>query len=121
MDGLDYTFRQGLPYPEPGRGTPESVEILAMTPATLYEHEHEGEGARYYIRDGDLKGLVSQAPGTPEEALARYKHGSGMIVSMRRGAGEVVTAGTCEWVMGLTRRCQHTMQITRTILDTFRA
>jgi len=121
VDGLDYTFHQGLPYPEPGRGTPESVEILAMTPATNMECEHAGEGARYYLRDADLNAIVDQAPGTREQALARYRYGSGMLVCMQRGAGQVVTAGSCEWVMGLTRRCQHTMQITRNVLDAFRA
>ncbi|MGQ2909857.1 MAG: N,N-dimethylformamidase beta subunit family domain-containing protein [Aliihoeflea sp.] len=119
VDGLDYTFRQGLPYPEEGRGTPESVEILAMTPATLYEYEHEGEGERYYIADRDLEGVARKAGGAREAALARYKHGSGMVVAMKRGAGEVVTAGSCEWIMGLTRRCEHTMQITRNVLDVF--
>jgi len=121
VDGLDYTFRQGLPYPEAGRGTPESVQILAMSPATNVEYEHAGEGTHYYIRDTDFNGIVAQAPGTREEAMARYRYGSGMIVSMQRGAGEVLTAGSCEWVMGLARRCPHTMRITRNVLDAFRA
>ena len=42
-----------------------------------------------------------------------------MLVHMSRGKGEVVTAATCEWVMGLKRNCPFTMQITRNILDRF--
>lgn len=122
VDGLDYTFHQGLPFPEKGRGTPDSVEILAMTPATLYEYPNTGEGVRYYIGERDLLSVVSKAGGPDEQeaAMARYRHGSGMVVAMTRGAGEVVTAGSCEWVMGLTRGCAHTQQITRNVLDTFR-
>lgn len=55
------------------------------------------------------------------ETLARSYHGSGMMVSMRRGKGEVLTAASCEWVMGLRRSCAYTQQITRTILDRFSA
>jgi hypothetical protein len=91
-----------------------------MTPATLYEYPHSGEGVRYYIGDRDLMSIVGKAGGTEEEAIARYKHGSGMVVAMKRGAGEVVTAGSCEWVMGLTRGCVHTQTITRNVLDKFR-
>ena len=29
VDGLDYTFRQGLPYPVPVEGQPETIQILA--------------------------------------------------------------------------------------------
>jgi hypothetical protein len=42
-----------------------------------------------------------------------------MLVHMPRGRGEVVTAGTCEWVMGLTRNEFYTCRITRTVLDRF--
>jgi hypothetical protein len=44
VDGLDYTFRQGLPYPVEAPGVPEEIDILAMSPAVLFEYEHEGEG-----------------------------------------------------------------------------
>ena len=55
-----------------------------------------------------------------EETLAKSYHGSGMMVSMRRGRGEVLTAASCEWVMGLKRNCPYTQRITRNILDRFR-
>jgi hypothetical protein len=56
-----------------------------------------------------------------EATLAKTYRGAGMMVSMRRGAGEVLTAASCEWVMGLKRRCAYTQRITRNILDRFKA
>ena len=122
VDGLDYTFRQGLPYPVEAAGVPEGIEILAMAPAVLAEDEPPGEGFRYYVRSSDLDGLVQCVTGemTPE-GLDRYRYGAGMMVHMRRGAGEVLTAASCEWVMGLTRRDPFTEQITRNVLDRFSA
>ncbi|WP_378942306.1 N,N-dimethylformamidase beta subunit family domain-containing protein [Mesorhizobium sp. ANAO-SY3R2] len=120
VDGLDYTFRNGLPFPVAGDGIPESIEILAMAPAVLAEDEPPGEGFRYYIRGSDHEGLVKSATGevTPE-GLARYRYGSGMMVHMTRGKGEVLTAATCEWVMGLKRGDPFTQKITRNVLDRF--
>ncbi len=105
VDGLDYTFRHGLPYPVPVEGQPETIQILAMAPAVLAEDEPDGEGFRYFVRSSDLEGLVKCVTGevTPE-TLARYKYGSGMMVHMTRGKGEVLTAATCEWVMGSEAR-----------------
>jgi hypothetical protein len=120
VDGLDYTFRQGLPYPVPVAGQPETIEILAMAPAVLAEDEPNGEGFRYFVRSSDLEGLVKCVNGevTPE-GLARYRYGSGMMVHMTRGKGEVLTAATCEWVMGLKRGDRFTQKITRNVLDRF--
>jgi hypothetical protein len=81
-----------------------------------------GEGYRYYLGDNDLRSAAQRACGdqTPE-SLDKVRYGSGMIVHMPRGRGEVVTAGTCEWVMGLKRNDFFTTRITRTVLDRFTA
>jgi hypothetical protein len=42
-----------------------------------------------------------------------------MMVHMTRGKGEVLTAATCEWVMGLKRGDRFTQTITRNVLDRF--
>jgi hypothetical protein len=42
-----------------------------------------------------------------------------MMVHMTRGKGEVLTAATCEWVMGLKRGDPFTQRITRNVLDRF--
>ncbi|PJE26471.1 hypothetical protein PSM7751_00732 [Pseudooceanicola marinus] len=119
VDGLNYTFERGLPYPVMDPGVPEGIEILAMSPATLFEYEHEGPGYRYYVRDSDLVGLSELAAEETPVARRNFQYGSGMVVGMKRGAGEVICAGTCEWVMGLTRRDPFTEQITRNALDRF--
>lgn len=119
VDGLNYTFHQGLPYAVPEVGVPDNIDILAMSPAMLAEYEHEQEGARYYLGDSDLVGLAQLAPGQGDDATRRYKHGSGMIVSMKLGRGEIITAGSCEWVMGLSHRDIYTTTITRTALNRF--
>lgn len=119
VDGLDYATLNGLPYPVAHPGIPDGIEILAMTPATFYEDEHEVEGGRYALRDNDLNDIILLDGGDPVEVRERLQHGSGMLVAMPRGKGHVVTAGTCEWVMGLTRRDEFTEQITRNVLDRF--
>lgn len=70
VDGLDYTFRNGLPYPVKVDGVPEGIEILAMAPATFAEDEVEGPGHRYYVHDSDYEGALAIAPGDAAEARA---------------------------------------------------
>jgi hypothetical protein len=45
--------------------------------------------------------------------------GSGMIVSFKRGRGEVFHAGSVEWVVGLLRRDAQVERVTRNVLDRF--
>jgi len=122
VDGVDYTFRDGLPYPTGRDGAADDIEILAMAPAVLAEGAHRGEGFRYNIGDHDLRGFVRLMTGGEDAAaLQRYRYGAGMLVAMPKGRGEVVTAASCEWVMGLRRREPFTEQITRNVLDRFLA
>ena len=122
VDGVDYTFRRGLPYPTGEDGTPLDVEILAMAPAVMAESPLESYAYRAYVGAHDWYEKAEMVYGAAtEEALRQSYHGSGMMVSMRRGKGEVLTAATCEWVMGLRRGCAYTQQITRNILDRFSA
>lgn len=120
VDGLDYTFRDGLPYPTHADGAPESVEILAMGPAVIAEDEFQGEGYRYYLRDGGLadRAMTMSNAVTPE-TLIKHRYGSGMMVTMTRGKGEVFTAGSCEWITGLARDEFYTQQVTRNVLNRF--
>ncbi|MFU1983800.1 N,N-dimethylformamidase beta subunit family domain-containing protein [Bordetella hinzii] len=120
VDGLEYTFRHGLPYPTHEDGAPANAEILAMSPALYGEEMHDGEGFRYYLKDGGLARKAEALSGDASPAsIARHQYGSGMIVSFTRGRGEVFTAGSCEWVMGLTRNCYYTQGVTRNVLARF--
>ena len=122
VDGLSYTFRDGLPYPTGEDGAATDIAILAMTPAMMAEAPLSAYGYRPYLGSHDWYGLTrSQYGEVTDETLRKTAYGSGMMVAMRRGRGEVVTAATCEWVMGLRRGCFYTQQITRNILDAFTA
>jgi hypothetical protein len=121
VDGLDYTFRDGLPYPVPVEGQPEDINVLAMAPAMFAEDEIEGPGYYYYVRDSDYSGAVAIVDEPEEEARRRYRYGCGMIVHMPKGAGEVFTAGSCEWVNGLSLREPFTCAVTRNVLTRFSA
>ena len=120
VDGVDYTFQDGLPFPTGRDGTPAEVEILAMAPAVMAEGPFTGYGYRTYVGGHDWYEKAQMIHGAvTEETKAKTRYGAGMVVAMRRGQGEVITAGSCEWVMGLKRNCFYTQQITRTILDRF--
>jgi len=120
VDGVDFTFRHGLPYPTHADGAPASLQILAMTPATTGEldHGHWGGPLGLGNSDGLFKAMVLEGSTAPE-VVDRVTRGAGMVASFRRGQGEVFNAATCEWVMGLTRGCRETRRITRNVLDRF--
>ena len=56
-----------------------------------------------------------------EAAIEATKRGAGMIVHFTKGKGEVFHAGTCDWIMGLTRRDAMVEQVTRNVLNRFMA
>ena len=81
-----------------------------ITSATLYIGE---EGGRWE---------AAALHGDPtEEQIASAARGNGVIVHWPRGRGEVFTAGTCEWVMGLKRGDRQVERVTRNVLDRFSA
>jgi hypothetical protein len=122
VDGLDYTFRDGLPYPTGRDGAATDIDILAMAPAVKFEQRHPGDGFRYYVGEHDLQFCTEVIEGTADsDAMDRHRYGSGMVVSMKKGRGEVFTAGSCEWVMGLAHHDPFTEQITRNVLERFTA
>jgi len=120
VDAVDYTFRDGLPFPTFADGAPEGLSILAMAPAVMGEADHAHEGSRLGIgaTDGLFKAMVLYGDTSPE-AVDRAMRGAGMVAHFRRGAGEVFNAATCEWVKGLDLGCAMTARITRNVLDRF--
>ena len=104
-DGLDYTVRHGLPYPTGDDGAPGGVEIIAMGLATLVEDHHGHEGVVQYLEDLDARFIAETLYyEATEETIDRVKRGSGMMVAMPKGQGEVFHAGTANWVAGLGGR-----------------
>lgn len=119
VDGLDYTFADGLPYPTFKDRARPGTEILAMSLASNREADHGHKGSVFYYGDASSEiarrryGEVNDAG---RKAAAR---GSGMIVTFERGAGTVFHAGSCEWVAGLKNADYYTEKITRNVLNRF--
>ncbi|MAM75734.1 N,N-dimethylformamidase beta subunit family domain-containing protein [uncultured Tistrella sp.] len=120
MDGLDYTFTDGLPEPTFTDGAPEGLQILAMGWATLAEGGRPEDGWSLMLGDADARFRAALlTDDASEESLRKHARGSGMVVHFTKGAGEVFTAGTCEWVNGLITRDPYTERVTRNVLDRF--
>lgn len=120
VDGVRYTFRNGLPYPTFEDGAPETLEILAMAPATLREEHHGNPGTLLYVGDADTAFSAELFHGQVDaESLDKVARGAGMLAVFTRGAGTVFNAGSCEWVAGLNARDPYADRITRNVLDRF--
>lgn len=120
LDGVDYTFRHGLPYPAFTDGAPENLDILAMTPAVAGE-EDRWAGAVPLGSGGtsETSGILAQTTrGQAAETDDWWHYGSGMMaVFDTDGGGTVFNAGTTEWVNGLTQHDYYVETITRNVLD----
>lgn len=120
VDGLDYVVRGGLAYPSSAEAVPEGLEILALGLSTLAEEGEMVPKGDVFIGVEDAAFAARTLVGRDDPAAVdRVKRGSGMIVSFRRGKGEVFHAGSCEWVAGLMRRDAAVMQVTRNVLERF--
>ena len=120
VDGVDFTFRQGLPYPTGSDGAPENLEILAMNASGLEEEDHGNKGTVLYAADADVEFKVSEFFGQDTPDLRREnQYGAGQMAIFSRNNGTVFNAGSCEWVNGLRLREPFTEQITRNVLDRF--
>lgn len=120
VDGLDYEMADGLPYPAATAGAPAGLEILAMGAATLTEEDHGHRGVDNFIGEEDVRFAAEILHGvaTPE-TIEKAKRGVGMIVAFPKGRGQVLHAGTCEWVAGLIDADPFVDRITRTVLARF--
>ncbi len=118
VDGLDHTFRDGLPVALGTDGAPDGIEIIAMGLAVMAEENHGERGVVPFLGDDDLRFAAEAVHGaaTPE-IMEKMRRGSGMMVNFRKGNGEVFTAGSCEWVAGLIDRDPFVERVTRNVLD----
>ncbi len=120
VDGLDYVIRHGLPFPSGAEEIPEDLEILGLGLASNIEVARGVDQSELFLNSDDsdfcaeiLYGKVS------DETTALAARGSGMIVSFKKGHGEVFHAGSCEWVAGLQRRDPQVEQVTCNVLKRF--
>ncbi|MFK0007804.1 N,N-dimethylformamidase beta subunit family domain-containing protein [Paenarthrobacter sp. NPDC090520] len=120
LDGVDFTFRKGMPEPTGVDGAPESLEIIAMTPATLGEEDKWDGAVPLGAPVGEFLDALDAIYG--DDLPERFKgecYGSGMVATFTKGAGEVFTAGSTEWVNGLRLSDPFTEQITHNVLRRF--
>ena len=120
VDGLDHVISDGLPFPTGTDGAALDIEILALSLGTNVEANHGIWGETLYIGSADAvwKARALYGEDSPE-TLERVSRGNGVIIHWRRGKGEIFTAATCEWVIGLTRGDASVEQVTRNVLDRF--
>jgi hypothetical protein len=120
LDGLEYEFRDGLPFPKSSAAVPKDLEILAMNVVSPVETDHGHPGTRLFVGDFSASGIAQfRYGGNDSEQLAAARRGSGMIVSFTKGRGRVFHAGATEWVNGLRLRERFTETITRTVMRRF--
>ena len=120
VDGLDYIIRDGLPFPSGAEDVPGEIEILALGLASNIEIARGVDPAELFLGsdDGYFKAEILYGE-TTEETIALAGRGSGMMVSFKKGLGEVFHAGSCEWVAGLLRRDAQVEKVTRNVLNRF--
>lgn len=120
VDGLEYTFADGLPVPTGVDQAPPGLEIVAMAWATLAEDGLPEHVPSHFFADTDARFATWILDGSdaPED-IQRRSRGSCMMVSFRRGNGEVFGAATCEWVLGLMKGDFYTQRITNNVLRRF--
>jgi hypothetical protein len=119
VDGLDYTFRDGLPYPTFTDHAPPSVEIIAMGVAFNREVMKGRRGEASYYHDATPQFARLRYGSDRLEDRERASRGSGMMITFSRGTGTVFHAGSCEWVAGLKAGDPATDQVTRNVLNRF--
>jgi len=120
VDGVEYDMRRGLPFATGADGAPKDLEIIAMAPATLREHDFKLPGGTVYIGDADVgfKAIILHGEATPE-SISACENGAAMVATFRMGKGTVFNAGSCEWVCGLMHQEAFTQMITQNVLDRF--
>jgi hypothetical protein len=117
LDGCDYTFRRGLPFPTGADGAPEDLEIIAMCPAVFGEEDRWSGQVPLGAPIVEVHSLLDAMFDPLPDRFAGEAYGSGMVATFTRGRGSVFCAGTTEWVNGLRLHDPFTEQITRTVLE----
>ncbi|MGD9193777.1 MAG: hypothetical protein PVH58_17785 [Desulfobacterales bacterium] len=123
VDGVDFTFRHGLPYPTGEDGSPKNLEILGLAPATAAEETDHGHPSDIYFYGdiyADAKELAADLNIKPtKENLEKMIYGNCAMTYLKKGAGEIFAAGTCNWVIKLLERDPFVERITKNVIDRF--
>ncbi|WP_353987711.1 N,N-dimethylformamidase beta subunit family domain-containing protein [Ruicaihuangia caeni] len=120
VDGVEYSFRRGLPFPTFEDGAPETLEILAICPAVKGEEDRFNGTLPLGSSDSGIQELF-EALGDelPDYVRENQSRGSGMIATFTRGAGEVFNGGSTQWPHALSTGDPFVSQVVRNVLDRF--
>ncbi len=115
-DGCDFTMHDGIPTPTGSDGTPEDFTILGIAPAEHFDRTNaprppKGD-AMSEIEFIAWRAFGEQGP----DGVAALAHGHCMM-GVHEPGGFVFTAGTTDWVWGLTGADPVVERITRNLLD----
>jgi len=117
VDGIDYTMRQGLPFPVDGKGLEGELTIVGLSPATTLSHSTGPHDRDPFIGSLDAEEVALNVYGeVTAETVARAARGNGCMAEYRRGSGAVFNAASCEWVAGLIARDAPVERVTRRVL-----
>ncbi len=120
-DGCPIRFgADGLPQPDGGVGVPESLEIIAIAPATLAESPRSPFPPVIPPEQPEVLAEIAYG-GTGTNEMARIMRGHAVVASFKLGAGEVFNAGTTEWAHGLAAGDPFVERITANVLSRFGA
>jgi hypothetical protein len=117
VDGLDYTFRDGLPFPTDRDSPPAGIEIIAMAPAAMGEENRHNVPVNSQLESPMRK--HAQSPSAAPRTKDSLLRGAGMMVSFSKGNGEVFNSGCCNWVTGLMRDDEMVELVTHNVLRRF--
>jgi hypothetical protein len=123
VDGVDYTFRHGLPYPTGEDDAPDTLEILALAPAVQAEEIDHGHSEGLHMWGdmfGDARENAAEMGDEPtQKNLEKRIYGNAAVTYMQKGNGEVFAAGTTGWVHGLTGGDPFVERVTKNVMDRF--
>jgi hypothetical protein len=123
VDGVDYTFRHGLPYPTGEDDTPDNLEILALALAAQAEETDHGHSKGLHMwgdmYDDARENAEEMGEEPTQENLEKRIYGNSAVTYMKKGEGEVFAAGTTGWVHGLKGGDPFIERVTKNVMDRF--
>ena len=103
----------------PGDALPESVEVVAVTPASNLAMGEYPASIAALDDQGDLEFIAERAYGGGPLATAKARHGNAVVLTARPAGdtgGQVVTVGSTDWVFGLASD-EQVARVTANALD----
>lgn len=117
VDGCELTLEDGLPVPTHTDGAPDTLQILATAPATLWSQDEQP--SRYADEPGELEHVAQALFGDRwQEEQHRIRHNHAVVASFDHpGGGTVFNAGCTDWTYGIEGGDASVRRITRNVLE----